>query len=187
MDEVIKIKGKRGPKPGTRRVREPHITDSPLMPFLAGEAHNRGHGPYDLASNLGIGYGYLTQLLRGIKPVNQISRKTLVAAAKYLDVPVAQVYLWSGTIQPTDFVHESKFDMSSGDIYTNIRRHPEWGGFMPNEKEWASLPKTAKLAITLLFEHATGEVLTSKTLLAPETENEPPAKIKRVKKTSDKT
>lgn len=186
MEGVIKIKNKRGPKPGTRREKEPDVTSSPLMPFLAGEAHNRGHGPRDLASNLNIGYAYLTQLLRGLKPVNRISRKTLIAAAKYLDVPVAQVYLWAGAIHPTDFVHESKFEMSTGDIYTNMRRHPKWGGFMPSEKEWVSLPKTTQLVITLLFESATGEVLTSKTLLAPETKDEAPAKIKRVKKISDR-
>lgn len=199
MADLIKIKSKRGPKPGTRREKEESVTDSPLMPFLAGEARNRGHKPYDLASHLGIGYAYLTQLLRGLKPVNRISRKTLIAAAKYLDVPVAQVYLWAGAIQPEDFIHESKFEMSGGDIYTSMRRHPQFGGFMPNEKEWAALPKTAKLIITLLFESVTGETLTSKTLIPPEsmvetveTQTKTDAPVKkttkaRMKKVSDGT
>lgn len=142
------------------------------MSYLAAEAQSRNETPSELAKQLGIGYVYLTQLLSGKKDPSKLGRDILVAAARYLDVPVAEAYLWAGALKPTDFVREreGEFKIPSGDAFEVMSRHPNWGGFMPSKKEWKAMPQGAKLFITLIFEETTGETLidrTDKTMVPP--------------------
>lgn len=166
MTNTVKIKGRRGPKPGTKRPKpEVKVASHPLMSYLAAEAQNRNETPAELAKRLGIGYVYLTQLLRGKKDTAGLGRKILVAAAEYLDVPIAEVYLWAGVLQPTDFVHEGKFKAMSGEQFDVMSRHPQWGGFMPTRKEWDAMSDRARLLVVLAFEQVTGVTLIDKTMV----------------------
>lgn len=160
-------KGRRGPKPGTKK-NQPStpVVPTPLMSYLAAEAQSRGHTPVELAKQLGIGYVYLTQLLSGKKDTARLGREVLVAAANYLDVPVAEAYLWAGVLLPTDFVHEGKFKAMSGEQFDVMSRHPHWGGFMPTRDEWNSLSERSKLLIVMAFEQAAGVTLTDKTMVS---------------------
>lgn len=160
-------KKKRGPKPGSKLIKTETVAvkTSPLMGFLAGEAHNRGEGASELAAHLGIGYVYLTQLLRGVRPVDKLGRQAFINAAKYLNVPVAQIYLWAGALEPTDFINDFEFEVLAGDAHDIMSRHTEWGGFTPHRAEWDLMPESAKVMIMLLFERVTGISLTKKTII----------------------
>lgn len=160
----LSIAGRRGPKPAVK-TGEPReeFEQVPLMSFLAAEAKNREETPADLAKTLGVSYVYLVQLLAGKKSAAKMGRDILVAAADYLDVPVAEAYLWSGALKPTDFVHEGKFEAISGDVFDVMSRHPHWGGFLPTREEWDDMSQRTKLFIVLAFEQATGEELIEKT------------------------
>ena len=151
----VKRSGKLGPK-------QVEFEQTPLMSYLAAEAQNRSETPPELADRLGIGYVYLTQLLSGKKDTAKLGRNILVAAANYLDVPVAEAYLWAGALKPTDFVHEGKFEAMSGDVFDVMSRHPHWGGFMPSKEEWIGMSQRAKLFVILAFEQSTGETLIDK-------------------------
>lgn len=135
------------------------------MSYLAAEAQNRDETPAELAKHLGIGYVYLTQLLSGKKDTAGLGRPILVAAAEYLDVPIAEAYLWAGVLQPTDFVHEGKFKAMSGEQFDVMSRHPQWGGFMPTRKEWDAMSDRARLLVVLAFEQVTGATLIDKTMV----------------------
>ena len=174
MGKLVDISGRRGPKPGLKKPKtEKKFASHPLMSFLAAEAQNRGHTPTELAKHLGVGYVYLTQLLNGKKDTAVLNRKILVAAANYLDVPVAEAYLWAGATEPTDFVRETRFVPMAGEIYDVMSRHPEWGGFMPTKKEWSTFTPRARLFVTLAFEKATGVTIIDK---EDKTMTKPPAK-----------
>lgn len=163
---TITTRGRRGPKPGTKRAKaEAPPEPSQLMSYLAAEAQNRNHTPAELAKHLGIGYVYLTQLLSGKKDTARLGRDILVAAADYLDVPVAEAYLWAGALLPTDFVHEGHAREMSGEQFDVMSRHSYWGGFMPTRKEWDSLSDRARLLVVMAFEQATGTTLTEKTMV----------------------
>lgn len=164
-DKNIVAIGRRGPKPAlkTEKKRQ-EFEKTPLMSYLAAEARSRGDTPTDLAKHLGIGYVYLTQLLGGKKDTAKLGRDILVAAAKYLDVPVTEAYLYAGALKPTDFVHEGKFERLSGDVFDVMSRHPEWGGFMPEKEEWDRMSQRAKLAYILMFEQVTGEKIIDDTM-----------------------
>lgn len=128
---------------------------------------HRGDGPTELANNLGITYSYLTVLISGEKPISSVNRSIMVAAAEYLDVPVAQVYLWSGALEPTDFVHVSQLREMSGEIFDVMARNPEWGGYMPRKGLWVSLPDQVKELITLMFERLNDVNLLKKVVVSP--------------------
>lgn len=140
-----------------------------LISYLASTAEERSDKPVALAKALGIGYVYLSLLYRGERPPENLSRKVLVAAAKYLKVPVAQAYLWAGALQPSDFIYEGESTPKGArlgeDVHAVMSRHPQWGGFMPSERQWAATPQETRLALTLLFERATGIELVDKTSL----------------------
>lgn len=164
--------GRRGPKPADKSIKKQTLVEqTSLMSYLAAEANARNETPNDLAHSLGIGYVYLTQLLNGKKDTAKLGRDILVSAARYLDVPVAEVYLWAGALKPTDFVHEGKFAQISGDAFDVMSRHPFWGGFMPSREEWDHMSQRTRLFVVLAFEQATNETLlekTAKTMLPSE-------------------
>lgn len=141
---------------------EGSVSSSRLMQMLADEAIRRGDKPKDLAVALGISYMYMLMLMRGARNPNGMSRQSLVACSKYLDVPVAQAFMWAGVLEAEDFVHKSKFQSQSTDIYEIMARQPDVGAFMPDEDVWNALPFSAKLAMATLFEQATRVKVTDK-------------------------
>ena len=135
----------------------------PLMWYIAAEAQHRGENPAQLADRLGIGYVYLTFLLRGKRQTERMGREALISCARYLDVPVAQAYLWAGALEPQDFVHEGHFKEMEGENIAVMSRHPDWGGFMPDIRTWNALPENVKIVIVMMYEQLTGLQLTDKT------------------------
>jgi transcriptional regulator with XRE-family HTH domain len=154
---------RRGPKPADKKEKQKsEFEKTPLMSYLAAEAQDRGESPAELAKNLGIGYVYLTQLLRGKKDTAKLGREILVAAAKYLRVPVIQAYLWAGALKPSDFIYERDEAIFSGTPYEVMARHQNWGGFMPSKKDWEKTPNDAKQVMIRMFEELTGQTIIDK-------------------------
>ena len=56
-----------------------------------------------LANRLFVGGSYLSQLLRGVKPMAAVSDGFLRSSAKFLEMPVVLVYLLGGRLQSADF------------------------------------------------------------------------------------
>jgi len=159
---VMSIK-RRGPRPADKKEKQKsEFERTPLMSYLAAEAQDRGESPAGLAKSLGIGYVYLTQLLRGKKDTAKLGREVLVAAAKYLRVPVVQTYLWAGALKPSDFIYERDEAIFSGTPYEVMARHQNWGGFMPSREDWEKTPNDAKQIMIRMFEELTGQTIIDK-------------------------
>lgn len=155
--------GRRGPKPLVKsEKRKAEFEKTLLMSYLASEASERGESPADLAKHLGIGYVYLTQLLSAKKDTAKLGRDILVAAAKYLNVPVIQAYLWAGALKPSDFFYEREKVILEGDTYDVMARHQNWGGFMPSREDWKKTPDDTKQMFLMMFEKITGQMLIDK-------------------------
>lgn len=76
----------------------------PLMAWLQEEAGHRGHQLQDMARELGVTSGYISQLKSGLRRVEQISSEFAVACARYLGVPPVVVKIVSGKIAMSDFL-----------------------------------------------------------------------------------
>jgi transcriptional regulator with XRE-family HTH domain len=100
---------KRGPKAtlfnklGARFFLRSRNKISFLMHILAEEAMNRGQGPAELATEIGISYPYLTTLIHGKKPASSLSLKNLKVIAAYLQVSEVQVFVWAGLLNKDSF------------------------------------------------------------------------------------
>lgn len=74
-----------------------------LMGWLLDEANARGHDVLKLKDELGVTYGYIEQLQKGIRNTNEISHDFAIKCASYLGVPTVVVMLVSGMIGIRDF------------------------------------------------------------------------------------
>lgn len=171
---------KPGAKAGSKRskavsARATVTTRRPvLMEMLTEASKMRGQTPHELAHALGIGYPYLMALMRGSRPTATLEREKLVQAADYLDVSVAQAYIWAGALSPADFFSRSTLNKELGTLYLAIRNHPDWGPYCPDQKEWDAIDddNRMKLMLALLFEHVTGNQYLSRTHLSQEVVDE---------------
>lgn len=83
----------------TERVERLYAEDGgPLLGWLMDEAQLRGQLLNEMASALGVTYGYINQLRNGIRKVSHISNEFARSCANYLGVPTVVVKLVSGTM-----------------------------------------------------------------------------------------
>lgn len=99
----------------------------------------RCHRLNDLAADLGVTYGYISQLRTGLRRTEHIGHEFATSCARYLGVPAVLVKLWAGCIRADDFVWsgkpvaeaiESDFEMMASD--------PMIIGLLPDELSSAS-------------------------------------------------
>lgn len=66
--------------------------------------HERSHGTSYVAKQVGISQSYLSELMRGDKPMEQVSDKHLRAFAAYLGVPPIAGFVLAGRLDASDFL-----------------------------------------------------------------------------------
>lgn len=126
---------------------------------------------HDAAAALGVSYPYLQALLRGQRPISQASKTVLAAMAEFLDIPVAQAYIWSGALTAEDFFRKRSLDAELRGLYERLLAHPDFGAYAPTTQEWAALHPNLRILIAALYERATGERVLSP--VSVPTEDEP--------------
>lgn len=156
-----KRKGKRGPgkvqKVFPGKVANVDADDSKnsqnlLIRALWHSMSKRNHTVPGLASVLDVTYGYLLALARGERPMNLVSHDILVRAADYLQIPVAQAYVWAGVLQPSDFYNARSLRFELDSLYEDLMSNTGINMFAPSKDVWDALPDSAKLTIGLLYE-----------------------------------
>jgi transcriptional regulator with XRE-family HTH domain len=66
--------------------------------------HERSHGTSYFAKQVGISQSYLSELMRGDQPMEQVSDKHLRAFAAYLGVPPVAGFVLAGRLDASDFL-----------------------------------------------------------------------------------
>ena len=84
-------------------VNSPHQMNT-LLKLAIHEANIRNQSMQELASQIGISYVYLMALARGDRPTETMTRRVFDGFAAYLSISVAQAYLFSGALKPSDFL-----------------------------------------------------------------------------------
>jgi hypothetical protein len=138
-----------------------------LMGALLACASERGETLGEMCTNLGYGYGYLSQLRGGLRNVHSISDDFAAACAAYLGTSRIHVLMMAGRVTPADF-------FASGDAYRDevtraldfICVDPQWGRLITNELRSSGLD--SQYAVVRLYEAATGTVLIRTGLDAPQ-------------------
>jgi hypothetical protein len=142
---------------GSRRAgNNPTPVDPPLIRVLLKEALRRCHRLNDLATELGVTYGYISQLRAGLRRTEHISQEFATACARYLGVPTVLVKLWAGRIRADDFVWPGKpVEAAVQDDFEMMASDPMVLGLLPDELRSAS-HEVRQFVVNLYFEATTG-------------------------------
>jgi len=140
------------PTPETAEARVARIYKAPggpLMGWLEDEARRRNQTAEDMADALGVTYGYVVQLHRGIRTTVDLSRPLVQSCARYLGVPAIVVKLVAGIIDIRDFAFP--YETEEQQVERALRcmlDDPKVRASMPVRLD--DLPLEAKKAIVLL-------------------------------------
>lgn len=130
-----------------------------LIGWLEDDAQKRGHDLKELAEALGVTMGYLLQLQRGIRRVQDITHEFCAACATYLGVPTIAVKLVAGVVRTSDFLHPAQTEEEA--IERAIRKmqdDPVIRQAVP--MDLTAMPLDAKKALVLMYtETSTQDVL----------------------------
>ena len=127
----------------------------PLLGWLMDEAQLRGQLLNEMASALGVTYGYINQLRNGIRKVSHISNEFARSCANYLGVPTVVVKLVSGSISLSDFAWPAvDEDMVVERAFQRMLSDPNVRPSLPRNAH--KLPIPAKRAMVMMYADITG-------------------------------
>lgn len=133
-----------------------------LLAALVRTAHLRKQHLGDMARDLGVTYGYISQLRSGLRKVDQVSDGFAQACARYLGVPRLAVLQLSGRLRPEDFFEEGGAIPEITAASEFIQNDPQWGPLMTIELR--ALSPDSWYGIVRLYEEATGKKLLARRL-----------------------
>ena len=128
-----------------------------LIRWLTVTATERRITLRDVASELGVTYGYIAQLRLGVRKLASVSDEFVTRAAAFLWLPRISVLAACGRVRLDDFVSVPNLEHSVDSAYAFIERDKVWGGVMPVSLRGADTQ--VKLFVIRLYEAATGKIL----------------------------
>lgn len=124
-----------------------------LLAALFAQANERGHQMGEMAKELGVTYGYISQLRHGDRHIPHVSDKFVTAAALYLNVPRMAVMMMARKVLPTDVYENPTEVVNSIDASVRyIQKDPNWAPLVPHNVSEASYD--IKFLIVSLYEKA---------------------------------
>jgi hypothetical protein len=129
-----------------------------LLSMLIHRANELGHQLGDMAYDLNVTYGYISQLRSGLRKTEHISDQFANACALYLGAPRMTVLLASGRVRPED-VFSDPTEMVSvlPRAIKFIQSDPKYGPLMP--PDIINADQNLQYFIVTMFEDATGKTL----------------------------
>lgn len=129
-----------------------------LLAALIRCANERRQQLSDLARELGVTYGYISQLRAGLRPTNQVSDDFALSCSHYLGVPRMTVLMLAGRIAPEDaFESQEVLAAQIPRAMSYVCDDPDWGPLVPPEVRDSS--PEAHFLVVRLYEEATGKRL----------------------------
>jgi hypothetical protein len=140
---------------------DPHEARQPgglLIAALVACASERGETLCEMSAKVGVVYGYLSQLRKGLRRVDSISDDFAQNCAAYLGISRIEVLVMAGRVTPADFyASRDEFAQEVARAMTFICADPQWTSLMtPTLREADS---ASRFALVRLYETATGSVL----------------------------
>ncbi|WP_157648589.1 helix-turn-helix domain-containing protein [Thiobacillus denitrificans] len=131
-----------------------------FLVWLTRTASSRSQKMHQMASALGVTYGYLIQLKKGIRETPRISADVVQAAARYLGCPPIFVKMAAGQVTAQDFyVPKDKMENDVNTAIAYMAGDPNYLYMLPPDLD--KLPQDVKAALVLLYQDATGKNLLS--------------------------
>lgn len=128
----------------------------PLVGWLFDEAKSRRQNYAEMSAELGVTYGYISQLRNGIRSSAHITQHMADACAKYLGVPAVVVKLIAGSLKLSDFVFSDETEEQLLDrAIRRVQGDPQIRYSLPSDL--SQLPLAAKKSIVLMYSESAGQ------------------------------
>lgn len=115
--------------------------------------HERSHGTSYVAKQVGISQSYLSELMRGDKPMEQVSDKHLRAFAAYLGVPPVAGFVLAGRLDASDFLEViPSLEERLANALSKVCASPPAAEAQIQESDLVTLPMPVKMLIVLLYQ-----------------------------------
>nr|WP_313036634.1 helix-turn-helix transcriptional regulator [Achromobacter ruhlandii] len=122
---------------------------------LRAAMHQRSHSISYVANCVGISQNYLSELMRGDKPLENVSDKHLRAFATYLGVPPVAGFVLAGRLDASDFLEEvPPLEERLATALSTVCASPSAAEAQIQESDLATLPVPVKMLIVLLYQQA---------------------------------
>ncbi|AJW47562.1 transcriptional regulator with XRE-family HTH domain [Ralstonia sp. 151470066-2] len=112
-----------------------------------------GQSLADLTIELGVSYSYLVSVLSNAERARSISREFVVRIANYLNVSVAQVYIWAGILTAQDFFEPDELKAAMDRAF-HAMQEDKANLLCPSYAEWNKLSIKDRQFIVRLYERA---------------------------------
>lgn len=142
--------------PQQRVMRLHAASGGALLGWLLEESERKGHTQREMASELGVTYGYIHQLRNGLRQTRHISPEMTSACARYLGVPSVVVKLLSGSLSVSDFAwpHQTECEVLDRGLHA-MRNDPVARALLPADAE--ALPIDVKRSLVMLYGESSGQ------------------------------
>lgn len=129
-----------------------------LLNALFDRAHKLGHNHVSMAMELGVTYGYLSQLHNGIRNIKTIGDDFSQVCADYLQLPRLQVLLMAGRVTPQDnFLDHDTYESDVTRAMNFIAMDNTWAPLISEELRKCSTDTLH--GVVKMYEIATGKIL----------------------------
>ncbi len=129
-----------------------------LVAALVECANERRQQMNEMAAELGVTYGYISQLRTGVRKTSQVSDEFVTACAAYLMVPRLTVLMLAGRVTVEDYFETEQTAASAiPRAFQFVCTDPHWGPLVTPEVRLGSLQ--TQFLVIRLYERATGTVL----------------------------
>jgi len=143
----------------------------PLIAALEEAAERKGINKQELASALGVTYGYLAQLKSGIRETRNIGDEFADNCATFLGVPRIKVLIRAGRVRASDFYDvagEEAFRLKVSAALKIIKMDIEWGPYFPYQLLEPNADPMIQQFVVLLYEKASNKMLLGEKVSAQE-------------------
>lgn len=127
----------------------------PLIGWLLDECRRRGQEYRQMAAELGVTYGYISQLRNGLRLTRQIGDDFAVSCARYLGVPPVVIKMIAGRIPMSDFVQPRESEESALDRAL-AQMLDDSAARQALPADLSELPLSAKQALVAMYQEVSG-------------------------------
>lgn len=150
-------KPSRLPWTGGLTEREAKRPGAKLLSMLLQCANDRGMYQAELAREIGVTQGYISQLRNGLRNIPDVSDDFLAGCARLLGVPRIVCAIAAGKLKADDLYAEASVEDAAKQALQLIGKDGPLGALLPVSA--FSAPEDVQLYIVMLFEAATGKKL----------------------------
>ena len=113
---------------------------------------------------MGISQTYLSDLfsVESERTIENLDVRSLRQIAKYLEVPLGQIYILADILTIEDFIVHRTIDEDLATVYQLMKKDRLWADILPPQADFLTLDTRFKLLIALLYERDVGKTLLHK-------------------------